>query len=303
MNKRSCRNVLLVIGFAVFSSLAHAQGSTYFVTAGDDATLAADLSTSDPYSLIVINQPVGGPYLPFTVPVTLAPNNSGTKIMAAPGEVAAWYMAGTDFTVTPGTADVVLENLVIAGPGEIVGGGTGVEVMGAPPPRRTSVKIINCQIAGKEVGVLVDTFGLAEIEGSRILNNGGGVVLGAMAGATVEKTQVRNNQTGIDVGGNRAKIKVWHSMVDANLSTGITVGAGSSAVLNNNDISFNGLDGVHYFPGSTGSVSFNTVASNAAVGVEIMAGATVVGAPGNNTVSDNGLNAIGLPPASNQIGP
>jgi hypothetical protein len=68
---------LPVILFTCFASGARA--TTYFVTAGDDLTLSSVLSSSSPCSVIIINQPVGGPYFSFSSPVTLVPNNSGTK--------------------------------------------------------------------------------------------------------------------------------------------------------------------------------------------------------------------------------
>src|SRR6266849_10202887 len=110
---------LPVLLFTCFASGARA--TTYFVTAGDDLTLSSVLSSSSPCSVIIINQPVGGPYFSFSLPFTLAPNNSGTKIIAAPGEVAEWDVPGDVFTVMPGTFDVILENLVITG----LGGGAG----------------------------------------------------------------------------------------------------------------------------------------------------------------------------------
>ncbi len=124
-------------------------------------------------------------------------------------------------------------------------------------------KLINDQITCKDSGVLVDPSANAEIEGLRLLNNVTGViVVGGPPGfgkATVERTQVRNNRNGIYLDGQRAQIKVWYSMIDDNAGIGITATAGTFAVLNNNDISFNGMHGVLYAAGALGSVSFNTV--------------------------------------------
>lgn len=292
MRKSLVVSIWLLVAFLITCFASPARATTYFVTAGDDLTLSFVLSSSSPCSVIIINQPVSGLYSSFSSPVTLAPNNSGTKIMAAPGEVAEWDVPGNVFTVLTGTLDVILENLVITG----LGGGAGVHVMSD-----ARAKLINDQITCKDTGVLVDPAGNAEIEGSRLLNNVTGVML-ADGKATVERTQVRNNRNGIVLNGH-AQVKVWYSMIDDNTGTGVMAAPGSFAVLNNNDISFNGADGVFYAAGSLGSVSFNTVTFNSGVGLNNPFGALVNATPGNNTVAGQLTNVVGIAPANNQIGP
>jgi parallel beta-helix repeat protein len=286
---------------ALFIPTAHA--TTYYVTAGDDVTLAMVLSTSAPGSLIVIDQPPGTGSATFTLPVILNPNNSQTKLMAAPGVSAIWDVSGDVFTVTSNTLDVVLENLVITGDSS----GSGIEVQ-----HYARVKVINDQITAKIKGIHVGSMGgigpggLAEIEGSRIFNTNYGILIDGVYGsrATVERTQIRNNDWGILLTDQTNQIKVWHSIVDGNRSYGVYVSRDNSAVLNNNDISFNIDTGIYFEEGARGSVSFNTVTFNLAYGIYNGSGVNVNANPGNNTVAGNPSgNVVGLPVASNQIGP
>src|SRR5215831_8291405 len=275
MKSSSYRWMFLVV--AVFSARVHA--TTYYVTAGDDVTLAMVLSTSAPGSLIVIDQPPGTGSATFTLPVTLNPNNSQTKLMAAPGVSAIWDVSGDVFTVTTFTQGVVLENLVITGDSS----GNGIEVQ-----HYGNVKIINDQIASKSNGIHVGSMGgpgpggLAEIEGSRILNNKNyGILIDGNYGsrATVEQTQIRDNDWGILLTDTTNQIKVWHSTVDGNRSNGVYVSSGNSAVLNNNDISFNVDTGIFFQEGAKGSVSFNTVTFNLLYGIYNLSGANVNASP------------------------
>jgi len=295
MNRSSCRWMFPLV--ALFTAPVHA--TTYYVTAGDDMTLGLVLATSSPSSLVIINQPPGTGYAPFIIPVTLNPNNSQTKILAAPDTAAIWDVNGDVFTISAGTYDVVLEGLVIRG--DFNGSGVQVE-------DDSSVKLINDQITAKFNGIHVGSnpggglAGLVEVEGSRIFNTNFGIVLGIAGRATVERTQIRNNDWAISQVEQGSQIKVWHSIVDANRSYGVFVGTFNDAVLNNNDISFNGLDGVFFAEGSRGSVSFNTVTYNQGAGINNLS-ALVNGSPGNNTIAGNSPNVVGIPVASNQIGP
>ncbi|MBI1746879.1 MAG: right-handed parallel beta-helix repeat-containing protein [Acidobacteria bacterium] len=281
--------VTLVLLAALGTTSVYAQ---FYVLQGDDPGLAAALAGSPPCSIIMITSMGAGAPLPFTSSYTLGPGDSGKKIMAAPGETALFIWSGgaPPFTVA-GATNVVLENLVITGNAA----GAGVQV-----DPGSVVKIINCQIACNVHGVYVRSSSMAEIEGSRILNNAGfGVYLESLppgtvgATATIEKTQVRNNQTGVVLRGTSGKAKIWHSMIDKNTGNGVQVHVGNSAVLNNNDISFNGANGVGFDPGALGSLSFNTIAYNTAAGV--VSAAPVKVNPGHNTLEGNSPNFAGQP--------
>lgn len=288
-----------------------AYADTLFVAGGDDAGLAAAIAALPPGGNIII-EPSGV----FTMPVTLGPDDSEKKIMASPGVTAvfdgAGSPAGTSAFTIAGASNVVLENLKITawpGDGVLVGpGGTAGS---------SSAKLINLQITKCDSSAVhVVGSSLAEIEGSRILNNSLGVLLenlaatGSFASATIERTQVRNNKSfgvlfrgqapGRDRGG---RAKIWYSMIDKNGTDGVHVATGNSVTLNNNDVAFNAANGVFFEPGALGSLSFNTIAYNTAAGLAY-AGAAVNLGPGNNTITGNAPNVAGpVPPPTNQVGP
>src|SRR5262249_48331616 len=102
-----------------------------------------------------------------------------------------------------------------------------------------------------------------------------------------------NNRLGVMLAGTRGRAKIWHSMIDKNGSDGVRVSANNSAVLNNNDISFNGANGAVFVTGAAGSVSFNTIAYNCAAGV--VSAAPVKVNPGHNTLEGNSPDFLGTP--------
>jgi parallel beta-helix repeat protein len=297
--KRKMPLVTVALSLSVLLASAVGSASVCWVEAGNNAGLLGALGACN---VIVITQPLSAtnPGTNFFVPVTLTNAQSQIKIMAAPGAAAVWDVPGDVFTLMPGAQDVILENLVITSDSSMIPG-AGVHVTGD-----ASVKIINCQINHKSDGVLIDSENgeaVAEIEGSRLLNNFFGIHMTGFGGhATLDRTQIRNNDSGVRMEGVRAGIKVWHSMLDKNSSYGIFVGSTNAAVLTNNEVSLNGGDGILFTEGSRGSVSFNTVAFNRDVGINNLAGGAVLANPGHNTVSNNGTDVVGILPFQNQIG-